>query len=112
TPNLSGALHGLGGRLVEVGQHRKALAASEEAVELLRQLEAASPDAHSRELAGALDGLGCALGAVGQRREALAATEEAVALYTRLHADLPKAYADALTACRLLHAHLSRTPKA
>ncbi|MFJ7949215.1 hypothetical protein ACIQ6K_37260 [Streptomyces sp. NPDC096354] len=51
---LAVALRRLGNRLGAVGRYGEALAATEEAVELCRELVAFYPDAHTSDLAGAL----------------------------------------------------------
>ncbi|MEV4207796.1 tetratricopeptide repeat protein [Nocardia salmonicida] len=61
------------------GQHIEALAPTEEAVALYRDLAADNP-AYLPDLAGALNDLGIRLSEVGRRTEALAPTNEAVAL--------------------------------
>jgi tetratricopeptide (TPR) repeat protein len=88
------------GRLRDLGQHREALAAAEEALALYRDLAAANP-AHRPGVANALTGRGVSLRDLGQHREALAAAEEALALYRNLAAANPSHQPDlanALTA--------------
>ncbi|WP_432758694.1 tetratricopeptide repeat protein [Streptomyces lydicamycinicus] len=75
---LAEALRRLGNRLSAVGRYEEALAATEEAVELCRELVASDPDAHTSDLAGALLNHSANLGDVGKRREAFAVAEEAV----------------------------------
>jgi tetratricopeptide (TPR) repeat protein len=75
-----------------VGRRDEALASTEEAVALYRELAEASPAAYLPDLAMALNNLGAQLSEVGRRDEALASTEEAVALYRELAEASPAAY--------------------
>jgi tetratricopeptide (TPR) repeat protein len=82
------ALLNLGSRLAGLGRYQEALAPTEEAVGLYRQLTADNP-AHQPGLADALGNLGSRLAGLGRYQEALAPTEEAVGLYRQLTADNP-----------------------
>ena len=86
--DLARALIGYGISLADLGQHRDALAAMEEAVALWRDLAAANP-AHQPDLANALNHYGISLRDLGRHRDALAAMEEAVALLRDLAAANP-----------------------
>jgi tetratricopeptide (TPR) repeat protein len=79
-------------RLGEVGRGHEALAASEKALVMYRQLAAASPATYEADLARCLIGLSIHLGDVGRGDEALAAIEEAAAKFRRLAAASPAAY--------------------
>jgi tetratricopeptide (TPR) repeat protein len=70
----------------------EALAASQEALAIRRDLAAARPDAFRPGLAGSLNNLSVRLGELGRREEALAAIEEAVAIRRELAARWPDAY--------------------
>ena len=71
---------------------RTALAATEEAVAIYRELAAARPDAFRPDLAATLNNLGNRLDALGRREEALAATEEAVGHPPRAGGGRPDAF--------------------
>ena len=73
----------LGQFLRGVGQKQEALAPTEEAVRILRQVEGSQPKAR-RFLAMALNNLGIALSELGRRQEALVPTDEAVKIYREL----------------------------
>ncbi len=75
-----------------VGRDAEARAATEEAVDLVRNLAAARPDAFRPDLAQNLANLGVHLAAVGRDAEARAATEEAVDLVRNLAAARPDAF--------------------
>ena len=77
------ALINLGSFLSDVGQKQEALAPTEEAVRILRQVEGSQPDAR-RFLAIALTNLGSFYSNLGRRQEALAPTEEAVKIRREL----------------------------
>jgi len=80
----------LGTFLNAVGQQQQALAPTEEAVRILRQLEGSQHDARPF-LAMALNNLGKFLGDLGRHQEALAPTKEAVQLYHQLAKANPSA---------------------
>jgi len=77
--------------LAEVGRRVEALAVSEEAVRLRRELADADRDAYLPDLAMSVNNHAVRLAEVGRRVEALAASEEAVTLYR----DLAEANRDA-----------------
>jgi CHAT domain-containing protein/tetratricopeptide (TPR) repeat protein len=77
------ALINLGSFLSEVGQKQEALAPTEEAVRILRQLEGSQPETR-RFLAIALNNLGIRYSELGRRQEALAPTEEALKIHREL----------------------------
>ena len=81
-----------GDLLSDLGRREEALAASQEAVDLYRQLAAARPDAFLPDLAMSLNNLGIRLSDLGRREEALAASQEAVDIYRRLAAARPDAF--------------------
>jgi len=82
-PNLAMALTNLGNCYSEVGQRQEAVAPTEEAVTINRELAKHNP-AFLPNLAGALTNLGIRYSEVGQRQEAVAPTEEAVTIYREL----------------------------
>ncbi len=86
--DLARALLRHGASLRDLGRHREALAAEEEALALWRDLAAANP-AHQPNLANALTGYGASLRDLGRHREALAAFEEALVLWRDLAAANP-----------------------
>jgi CHAT domain-containing protein/tetratricopeptide (TPR) repeat protein len=77
------ALNNLGLFLSGVGEKQEALAPTEEAVRILRQVEGSQPEAR-RFLASSLNNLGNRYSELGRRQEALAPTEEAVKIYREL----------------------------
>ena len=81
-----------GNRLSNLGRREEALAASEEAVKIYRELAASEPDAFLPNLAMSLNNLSADLSALGRREEALAASEEAVKIYRELAASQPDAF--------------------
>jgi CHAT domain-containing protein/tetratricopeptide (TPR) repeat protein len=81
--DLASALNNLGLFLGAVGRRSEALAPTEEAVKIYRDLAKSNP-AFLGDLAGALNNLGKALTEVGRRAEALAPSEEAVKIYREL----------------------------
>ncbi|MFN7899694.1 MAG: tetratricopeptide repeat protein, partial [Synechococcaceae cyanobacterium] len=87
------ALINLGSFLSRVGQKQEALAPTEEAVRILRQLEGSQPETW-RFLVIALTNLGKYLGELGRRQEALAPTEEAVKIRRELAKTNPAFLAD------------------
>ena len=86
------ALSNLAIRLGDSGRREEALAASEEAAALYRQLAEARPDAFLPDLAASLNNLAIRLGELGRRDEALAAAEESVAMRRRLAEARPAAF--------------------
>ena len=80
---LARALSNLGVFLGAVGRRAEALAPTEEAVKLYRDLAKSNP-AFLGDLARALNNLGVSYRDLGRRAEALAPTEEAVKLYRDL----------------------------
>ena len=79
-------------RLSAVGRSEEALAQSEEAVQIRRQLALQRPDAFLPDLAGSLNNLANMLSDVGRREEALVHAEEAVQIYRQLAQQLPGAF--------------------
>ncbi|WP_433342596.1 hypothetical protein [Micromonospora sp. CA-111912] len=73
-------------RLKEVGRRAEALAASEEAVNLRRELAATDRDAHLSDLATSVNNHAVRLAEAGRRTEALTASEEGIHLYRELAA--------------------------
>jgi tetratricopeptide (TPR) repeat protein len=71
-------------RLSALDRHEEALAAGEEALNLVRQLAEADPDAHQHGLAVTLGNVGTFLSRLGRYEEALACAQETRALTRRL----------------------------
>ena len=90
--DLAGSLGNLAIRLGELDRRQDALAASQEAVTIYRELAAARPDAFRHHLAMSLTNLSLWLGSLGRRQDALAAIEEAVTIYRELAAARPDAF--------------------
>ncbi|MFQ5342117.1 MAG: CHAT domain-containing protein [Anaerolineae bacterium] len=86
------ALGMLGYALSALGRRGEALAATQEAVELYRQLAQHNPDAFLPDLAMSLNNLGIRLSNLGRRGEALAATQEAVEIRRQLAQHNPDAF--------------------
>jgi hypothetical protein len=84
------------------GRSHEAVAASEEAVAIYRQLASTHPNAHNTDLAAALTALATRYDANARLNEAVVATEEAVAIYRRLASTHPNAHNADLAAA--LHA--------
>ena len=82
----------LGVRLSQVGRPAEALPATQEAVEIRRELAAASPDRYRADLAASLSNLGVLFSEVGRPAEALPATQEAVEIRRELAAASPDRY--------------------
>ena len=89
---LAGSLNNLSVRLAGLGRREEALAASQEAVTICRELAAARPDAFRPDLAMSLNNLSVRLADLGRREEALAAIQEAVTIYRELAAARPDAF--------------------
>ncbi|MEU6726336.1 tetratricopeptide repeat protein [Nonomuraea wenchangensis] len=84
-PAERAALHaGHALRLANAGQHRAALEASRQAVELYRELAELHRDAHLPDLAGSLNNHANRLVEMGRRAEAVPISEQAVELYGKL----------------------------
>jgi tetratricopeptide (TPR) repeat protein len=90
--SLAWMLDNLGVRLSQLGRHREALEATQEAVTLRRALAADNPAAHQPGLAAALDNLGNGLDRLGRDQEALAARAESVRIYRELASTSPDLY--------------------
>ncbi len=87
------SLNNLGNRLSDLGRREEALAATEEAVDIYRQLAAARPDAFLPDLAMCAEQpRQPALATLGRREEALAADEEAVDIRRRARRRRPDAF--------------------
>jgi len=82
----------LGYALSALGRREEALLATQEAVEIYRQLAQENPQAFLPDLARSLNNLGYALSALGRREEALLATQEAVGIYRQLAQENPQAF--------------------
>ena len=89
---LAGSLNDLSVRLGDLGRPEEALAASEEAVSIRRELAAARPDAYRPDLALSLHNLSVRLADLGRPEEALAASEEAAETYRELAGGRPDTY--------------------
>ncbi|KAF7966026.1 hypothetical protein HWV62_40463 [Athelia sp. TMB] len=96
TEKLASSLDNLSIRLSDLGRHKDALAANQEAVGLRRALAAERPEAFNAALADSLNNLSIRLSAHGRHKEALAAIQEAVGLYRALAAERPAAFNAAL----------------
>jgi tetratricopeptide (TPR) repeat protein len=79
-------------RLANAGHHQQALAPSQDAAELYRQLAQANPAAYLPDLATSLNNLGAMLSELGRREEALAPSQDAVAIRRQLAQANPAAY--------------------
>jgi tetratricopeptide (TPR) repeat protein len=62
--NLATSLNNLGAMLSALGQRERALATTQEAVEMYRELAAKNPDAFAPDLATSLNNLGARLSAL------------------------------------------------
>lgn len=78
------SLTSLGADLLGMGRPSDALAATEQAIAILRRLAETNPAAYEPDLAGALQNLGIGLSGVGRLAEALGAIKQAVAIRRRL----------------------------
>ena len=78
--------------LSNLGRREEALAATEEAVKLYRQLAAARPQAFTPDLATSLGALGTALQGVKRYEEAADAFGEGVRLLTPFFQQVPQAF--------------------
>jgi tetratricopeptide (TPR) repeat protein/CHAT domain-containing protein len=108
------ALISLGSFLSDVGQKQEALAPTEEAVRILRQVEGSQPDAR-RFLAIALNNLGSIYSNLGRSQEALARTEEALKLFRELAKTNPAVLpelAGSLTILGIWYSELGRRQEA
>ncbi len=91
---LATALLALGAWLTAVGERRRALAATEEAVTLYRDLARAEPARYTPYLAGSLHNLGVLFQRVDQVEEQLRVRAEAVAWWARLAGLRPDEHQD------------------
>ena len=71
-------------RLDGLGRQEEALAATEQATGIYRQLAGAHPDLYRPNLAASLSNQSRRLAGLGQREEELAATEQATGIYRQL----------------------------
>ncbi|KAF7965937.1 hypothetical protein HWV62_40774 [Athelia sp. TMB] len=92
TEKLASSLNNLSICLSDLGRHKDALAANQEAVGLRRALAAERPEAFNAALADSLNNLSVGLLDHGRHEEALAAIQEAVGLRRALAADRPEAF--------------------
>ncbi|WP_159461762.1 tetratricopeptide repeat protein, partial [Thermoflexus hugenholtzii] len=110
------ALSLLGFALSALGRREEALTATQEAVELYRQLAAQHPQAFLPDLASSLNNLGARLSELGRREEALQVTQEAVELYCQLAVQHPQAFlpdlASSLTNLGVMLSELGRREEA
>ena len=88
------ALGMTGYALSALGRREEALAATQGAAGLYRELAEQNPPAFLPDLARSLNNLGMMLSALGRREEALAAYEEAVRILLPFFRALPAAFAD------------------
>jgi tetratricopeptide (TPR) repeat protein len=90
---LAGSSINLSARLSDLGRPEEALAASQEAVTIFRELAAARPEEFRDGLAAALINLSAQLaGQLGRQEETLAAAQEAVGVYRELAAARPDVF--------------------
>jgi tetratricopeptide (TPR) repeat protein len=75
-----------------LGDREEALASTQEAVKIYRQLAAQRPEAFLPDLARSLNNLGNSQSDLGDREGALASTQEAVKIYRQLAAQRPEAF--------------------
>ena len=81
-----------GMRLAAAGRPTEALQVTQEAVDIYRDLDAASPDLYRPDLARALDNLAVWLWELGHTADALPVTREAVGIYQKLAGISPDRY--------------------
>ena len=79
--------------LSALGRREEALRATEEAVEIRRQLAQTRPDAFLPDLAGSLGNLSVILGELSQPEAAFQVISEAVRIYSPFFLRLPAAFA-------------------
>ena len=91
-PDLAMSLTNLSLRLADLGRREDALAVSQEAVGIYRELAAARLDVFRPDLASSLNNLALSLGDLGRREDALAAIQEAVGIYRELAAARPDVF--------------------
>jgi tetratricopeptide (TPR) repeat protein len=89
---LARSLNKLSVRLGDLGRREDALAASEEAVTIRRELARTRPDAFGPDLATSLNNLSADLSDLGRREDALTVVEEAVTIRRELAAARPDAF--------------------
>ncbi len=113
---LATSLNNLSIRLADLGRREDALAASQEAAEVYRELAAFRPDAFRPDLATSLNNLSNRLAGLGRREDALAASQEAAEVYRELAAARPDAFrpdlATSLNNLSVLLADLGRQEEA
>jgi CHAT domain len=109
-------LNNLSGWQSALGQRKAALASTQEAVDILRKLAQARPEAFLPNLARSLHNLGARQSALGQREAALASTQEALdaiwPFFLRLPAAFERDTADYLHNLRKHLEALGRPPPA
>jgi tetratricopeptide (TPR) repeat protein len=93
---FAASLNNLGSRLGQLGHHKEALTALQEAVEIRRTLAAIDPKGFRPALADSLSNLSNCLSIMRYRKEALTAIQEAVGLYRELAAIDSEAFRPAL----------------
>jgi tetratricopeptide (TPR) repeat protein len=86
----------LGSLYSQVGRPAEAVSATEEAVAIRRELEAAQPGRHRTEFGRSLDNLAIVYSKADQLAEALPLAEESVAIFRDLAADNPHRYSSDL----------------
>ena len=91
-PDLASLLSDLAQRRAELGERAAALTATEETVEIYRELAAALPGRYRPDLARSLNNLGIRLSELGRPADALPATQGAVDIYRDLAATNPDRY--------------------
>jgi tetratricopeptide (TPR) repeat protein len=106
-PGLANSVNNLAIRLAEAGRRTDALAATQEAVKLYRELAAINRDAHLPDLAMSVTNLARRLTETGRRTEALAAAREAAQLYREAQHIHGEVYGDDVSRAEQLAATLA-----
>ncbi|KAF7967979.1 hypothetical protein HWV62_32411 [Athelia sp. TMB] len=96
TKKLADSLSNLSVHLLDLGRHKDALVADQEAVGLRRGLAVERPQVFDALLADSLNNLSEGLAGHGRHGEALAAIQEAVGMYRALAAERPAAFNSSL----------------
>lgn len=94
--STASGLYTLGLRLANLGHRQRALAATQEAVDLYRALAIEEPNSALPELAGGLNALGTDFDMLGRFEESLAASQEAVDVYRTLIETKPDSFMELL----------------
>ena len=97
---LANSLNSLGVSLGDIGEHRQALAAKEEAVALRRELANAEPARYTPDLANSLNNQAITLDALNEQKDALACRGGVVASWAHLRSIRPGQYDGELEGAR------------